>query len=290
MSKPSSDQKPLTDRQQKAIATVCRLIESATTMPALDEMAAAAHLSPFHFHRLFKRALGISPKAYWEAQRQQRLRTGLTESQTVTEAALEAGYNSGARFYATAAKTLGMKPTDYRAGGSGHVVYFALGQCSLGCLLVAATDRGVCAIALGDEPEVMLADLERRFPRADLRGGDAGFDALVAQVAGLIEQGDGSSELPLDIRGTAFQQRVWQALTEIPRGETRSYRQISEAIGQPRASRAVAAACGANPLAVAIPCHRVVRSDGGLSGYRWGVERKAELLRRESAGAGTDTA
>ncbi|MEM1091462.1 MAG: bifunctional DNA-binding transcriptional regulator/O6-methylguanine-DNA methyltransferase Ada [Pseudomonadota bacterium] len=290
MSKTSSDQKPLTDRQQKAIATVCRLIESATTMPALDEMAAAAHLSPFHFHRLFKRALGISPKAYWEAQRQQRLRTGLTESQTVTEAALEAGYNSGARFYATAAKTLGMKPTDYRSGGSGHVVYFALGQCSLGCLLVAATDRGVCAIALGDEPEVMLADLERRFPRADLRGGDADFDTLVAQVAGLIDQGDSSSELPLDIRGTAFQQRVWQALTEIPRGETRSYRQISEAIGQPRASRAVAAACGANPLAVAIPCHRVVRSDGGLSGYRWGVERKAELLRREKALAGNDPA
>ncbi len=281
MSKPRSDQKPLTDRQRTAIANVCRLIESASEMPALDDMAAAAHLSPFHFHRLFKRALGISPKAYWEAQRQRRLRNALPQAPTVTEAALEAGYNSGARFYATASKTLGMKPTAYRAGGDGHSVYFALGQCSLGCLLVAATEQGVCAIALGDEPEPLLADLERRFPRAELRGGDAEFEGLVAQVAGLIEQGDSSSELPLDIRGTAFQQRVWQALTQIPRGETRTYREISEAIGQPRASRAVAAACAANPLAVAIPCHRVVRSDGSLSGYRWGVDRKAELLRRE---------
>jgi AraC family transcriptional regulator of adaptative response/methylated-DNA-[protein]-cysteine methyltransferase len=175
-----------------------------------------------------------------------------------------------------------MRPKAFRAGGKDATIRFALGECSLGAVLVAATERGVCAISLGDDPEDLLRDLQDRFPRAELVGGDRDFEQLVARVIGLIERPERGAELPLDIRGTAFQQRVWAALTRIPAGKTLSYAELARRVGMPNAVRAVASACAANHLAIAIPCHRVVRNDGAISGYRWGVERKKALLAREA--------
>ena len=232
---------------------------------------------------MFKSVAGVTPKAYASAHRAGRVREALTTSGTVTEAIYDAGFNSGGRFYAQSAQVLGMTPTRFRAGGETAVIKFAIGECSLGSILVAATDKGVCAILLGDDPEALARDLQDRFSRAELIGGDAQFEALVAKVVGFVEQPGLGLDLPLDVRGTAFQQRVWQALREIPAGETAGYAQIAEKIGSPRAVRAVAQACAANAIAVAIPCHRVVRTDGALSGYRWGVERKRALLDREAA-------
>ncbi len=216
------------------------------------------------------------------AHRDARVKVELGRCRTVTEAIYAAGYSSPGRFYEEASQRLGMTPTRYRAGGADTDIRFAIGQCSLGAILVAATERGVCAIVLGDDPEELAHDLERRFPRARLVGADGRFEALVAKVVALVESPAAGVDLPLDIRGTAFQQRVWQALRDIPVGTTASYTDIANAIGAPRAVRAVAQACAANALAVAIPCHRVVRNDGGLSGYRWGVKRKRTLLDREA--------
>lgn len=270
------------DRRAEAVAAACRLIEEAEEAPQLDELAAAAGMSPHHFHRIFKQVTGVTPRAYVQAQRAARVADALQQAGSVTEAIYEAGYGSSGRFYESAAARLGMTPTSYRRGGAGETIRFAVGVCSLGSILVAVTERGVCAILLGDDPDLLLRDLQDRFPRAELIGGDLAFEATVAQVVGFVEApGTGGLALPLDIGGTAFQQRVWQALRAIPAGRTASYAEIATAIGEPAAVRAVARACGANPLAVAIPCHRVVRSDGGLSGYRWGVERKRDLLDRE---------
>jgi AraC family transcriptional regulator, regulatory protein of adaptative response / methylated-DNA-[protein]-cysteine methyltransferase len=277
------EQAPLAERQAAQIAALCRMIETADQVPTLDELASHAGMSAFHTHRLFKSITGVTPRAYAAAHRARRVRGELAKRATVTEAIYGAGYNSSARFYEAAGGVLGMTPTAFRAGGRGAEIRFAIGQCSLGAILVAATERGVCAILLGDDPEALAHDLERKFPRARLVGADAGFEQLVAQVVGLVEQPRLGSELPLDIRGTAFQQRVWKALRRIPAGKTASYRDIARRIGAPRAVRAVAQACAANALAVAIPCHRVVRTDGDLSGYRWGVERKRALLDREAA-------
>jgi AraC family transcriptional regulator of adaptative response/methylated-DNA-[protein]-cysteine methyltransferase len=275
-----------TAQQQAAlVAQACRAIETAEEMPRLDALAESAGLSPYHFHRVFKAVTGLTPRAYAAAHRHQRLRDRLPGSARVTDAIYDAGYGSNGRFYATSTEVLGMTPGRFRTGGPGAAVRFAVGQCSLGAILVAATDKGVCAILLGDEPEALVHDLQDRFPRAELIGGDARFEQWVAQVVGLVEAPQVGLELPLDVRGTAFQQRVWQALREIPPGRTASYAEIAERIGQPKSVRAVAQACGANPLAVAIPCHRVVRRDGGLSGYRWGVERKRTLLQREGSQA-----
>jgi AraC family transcriptional regulator, regulatory protein of adaptative response / methylated-DNA-[protein]-cysteine methyltransferase len=202
---------------------------------------------------------------------------------SVTAAIYDAGFNSSGRFYAASDQTLGMKPSDYRAGGANASIRFAIGECSLGSILVAQSERGVCAILLGDDPEALVRDLQDRFPQAQLSGGDADFEALVARVVGLIERPSLGFELPLDVRGTAFQQRVWQALRQVPAGKTASYSDIARQIGAPKAVRAVAQACAANEIAVAIPCHRIVRTDGALSGYRWGVERKRALLLKESA-------
>jgi AraC family transcriptional regulator of adaptative response/methylated-DNA-[protein]-cysteine methyltransferase len=203
-------------------------------------------------------------------------------SDTVTQAVYDAGYNSNSRFYEESDAVLGMTPGAYRAGGADAEIRFAVGQCSLGAILVAQSARGVCAIALGVDPVALARDLQKRFPNARMIGGDADFERLVAQVVGLVEAPGLGLELPLDVRGTAFQQRVWQALQEVPPGRTVSYTEIAQRIGAPASVRAVAQACGANALAVAIPCHRVVRRDGGLSGYRWGVERKRALLEREA--------
>ena len=240
-------------------------------------------MSPFHFHRIFKSVTGLTPKAYADARRAERVRQALGETGTITEAIYDAGFNSGGRFYEQAEKVLGMTPTRFRAGGEAQQIRFAVGECSLGSILVAATDKGVCAILFGDDPEGLVRDLQDRFDKAELIGGDAAFEAMVARVVGFVEQPRLGLDLPLDVRGTAFQQRVWQALREIPAGQTASYAQVAEQIGKPSAVRAVAQACAANALAVAIPCHRVVRNDGALSGYRWGVERKRALLDREAA-------
>lgn len=273
-------------RQAEAVARACRMIEEAETPPALDDLARGAGLSPWHFHRVFKRVTGVTPKAYAAARRGARLAEGLRgEAGTVTAAIYEAGYATASRAYAAAPGRLGMTPTAYRAGGTGAAIRFAVGECSLGTVLVAATEKGLCAILLGDDPEALVRDLQDRFPKAALIGGDPDFEATVARVVGLVEApGTGRFDLPLDITGTAFQQRVWQALRAIPPGRTATYTEVARAIGDPRAVRAVARACGANPIAVAIPCHRVVRSDGALSGYRWGVARKRDLLAREAEG------
>jgi AraC family transcriptional regulator of adaptative response/methylated-DNA-[protein]-cysteine methyltransferase len=226
----------------------------------------------------------LTPKAYAAERRADRVRRELARSDTVTGAIYDAGFNSSGRFYAQADRMLGMTPARYRAGGAEAEIRFAVGECSLGSILVAGSDRGVCAILLGDDPDALVRDLQDRFPQARLIGGDAAFEQWVARVVGFVEAPGLGLDLPLDVRGTAFQQRVWRALQEIPPGSTASYSEIALRIGAPKSVRAVAQACGANPLAVAIPCHRVVRQDGGLSGYRWGVARKRALLARESHG------
>lgn len=267
-----------------AVTAACRRIESAEHAPGLAELAADAGLSPHHFQRVFKRATGLTPRQYAAALRQRRVRAALARGASVTEALHAAGYGSSGRFYEQADAALGMTPGDYRAGGHAQTIRFAVGACALGEVLVAESARGVCAIYLGDEPAALVDALQTRFPRAELIGGDAAFEARVAQIVGLVERPGPAPELPLDIRGTAFQQRVWQALRAVPAGETVTYAELARRIGAPRSARAVAGACAANELAVAIPCHRVVRSDGGLSGYRWGVARKRALIERESGG------
>lgn len=271
-------------RDAEAVKVACQLMEAAETAPDLKRLAGAAGLSPSHFHRLFRRATGVTPRDWWAAQRAARARGALTSEENVTDAIYAAGYGSNGRFYAEAGKRLGMTPSSWRDGGRGERIGYAFGQTSLGLALVGLTARGVASITLGDDREVLLADLRARFPKAELRpAAPEAADALSAVVTAVDRPGE-SIELPLDIRGTAFQERVWQALTRIPAGETRSYAQLATDLGQPTATRAVAAACAANTLAVLIPCHRVIGKDGGLTGYRWGTERKAKLLQRETEG------
>jgi AraC family transcriptional regulator, regulatory protein of adaptative response / methylated-DNA-[protein]-cysteine methyltransferase len=272
----------LAEQHAAAVTKACRLIEATEDIPDLDGLAAAAGMSRFHFHRVFKTLTGVTPKAYAAAHRAQRVRDELSRADTVTEAIYGAGFHSNGRFYATSSQVLGMTPTNFRSGGHGVSMRFAVGACSLGSILVAATDKGVCAIMLGDDPEALVRDLQDRFPKAQLLGGDADFEDVVTRVIGFVEAPTRGLNLPLDVQGTAFQQRVWQALRAIPSGTTASYRDIAERIGAPQAVRAVAQACASNALAVAIPCHRVVRQDGALAGYRWGIERKRALLEREA--------
>ncbi len=264
-----------------AVALACQRIADAADSPDLEALARAANMSRSHFHRVFRSLTGLTPKAYANAHRAQRVRAALSHSPTVTSAMYGAGFNSSGRFYSTSPKLLGMKPTQYRAGGSGASIRFAVGECSLGSILVAATEVGICAIALGDDADGLLRDLQDRFPKADLIGGDKAFERMVAKVIRFVERPSREFKLPLHVQGTAFQQRVWQKLCEIPCGQTWTYSQLARDLGEPKANRAVAHACAANPIAVAIPCHRVVRIDGSLSGYRWGIERKAKLLKAE---------
>jgi AraC family transcriptional regulator of adaptative response/methylated-DNA-[protein]-cysteine methyltransferase len=279
----AGDQTQLAAQHAALVAAACRQIEDAETAPTLNQLAQGAGMSAFHFHRVFKAATGLTPKGYANANRALKVRQHLHSGQSVTDALYDAGFNSNSRFYETADQVLGMKPSDYRAGGANSDIRFAVGQCSLGAILVAQSSRGVCAILLGDDPNVLVHDLQDKFPRANLQGAEPEFEQLIAHVVGFIEAPGIGLNLPLDLRGTAFQERVWQALQSIPVGTTASYAEIAQRIGAPKATRAVAQACGANCLAVAIPCHRVVRSDGQLSGYRWGVERKRQLLEREGA-------
>ena len=276
------DQLSLPEQHAAMITEACRVIERAETPPTLEQLAKPTGLSAFHFHRVFKAVTGLTPKQYAAAHRASRLRSGLDRGRSVTDAIFDAGYNASSRFYETSNRTLGMTPSSYRAGGTDQDIRFAIGECSLGAILVAQSERGVCAILFGDDPDALARDLQDRFPKANLIGGDHAFEQLVATVVGFVEAPAIGLDLPLDVRGTAFQQRVWQALRDIPAGATVSYSEIARRIGSPSAVRAVAGACAANLLAVAIPCHRVVRNDGGLSGYRWGVERKRALLAREA--------
>ena len=276
------DGPPRAELQAQLVAAVIRHIEQADAPPSLDDLARQAGVSPGHLHRMFKAQTGLTPRAYAQALRARRLREQLDGGVSVTDAIYAAGYGSNGRFYEGADAVLGMTPTAWRRGGADVEIRFAVGQTSLGAMLVARSLRGICAIALGDDPDALVRELQDRFQRAQLVGGDAQFEALVARVVGLVEAPQLGADLPLDVRGTAFQQRVWQALREIPPGQTLSYAELAQRIGLPQAVRAVARACASNVLAVAIPCHRVVRQDGALSGYRWGVERKRELLRRES--------
>ena len=277
------DQPPLSERQARLVAEACRLIDALDEAPDFDAIAQAVGMSRFHFQRVFKLHAGVTPKAYAAARRAARVRETLGQGGSVTEALYAAGFNSSSRFYAGSEAMLGMAPASFKKGGAGEEIRFAVGACSLGAILVAATGRGICAVLMGDDPELLVRDLQDRFPQARLIGADAGFERTVAQVVGLVEAPRIGLDLPLDVRGTAFQQRVWAALRAIPAGETVSYTELAQRIGSPAAVRAVAGACAANPVAVAIPCHRVVRNDGGLSGYRWGIERKAQLIAREKA-------
>jgi AraC family transcriptional regulator of adaptative response/methylated-DNA-[protein]-cysteine methyltransferase len=264
------------------VAKACRIIEARETEPSLQELADAVGRSPSHFHRLFKAATGLTPKGYAAAHRAKKLREGLASGNTITEAIYDAGFNSSGRFYEKSTEMLGMVPSRYRAGGANEEIRFAVGQTSLGAILVASSQKGVAAILLGDDPDALVRNLQDRFPKAHLVGGDRDYEALVARVVGFIENPRIGLNLPLDVRGTVFQQRVWQALQGIPVGKTVCYAEIARRIGSPKAARAVAEACAANALAVAIPCHRVVRKDGALSGYAWGVERRRALLDREA--------
>jgi len=269
------------EQQGALIAAACHQIETAAPQPSLQALADAAGMSRFYFHRVFKQVTGLTPKAYAMAHRTRRVQQELAEGSSVTDAIYAAGYNSNSRFYANSSADLGMKPSAVRQRGRDAHIRFAVGQTSLGSVLVAATELGICAVLLGDEPQALVRDLQDRFGEAELVGGDEQFEQWVAQVVGLIETPSAGTDLPLDLQGTAFQQRVWRALRRIPPGTTVTYSDLAERLGAPKAARAVAQACGANPIAVAIPCHRVIRTDGSLSGYRWGVERKRALLARE---------
>ena len=273
---------PRTAREAALVADACRAIEAAETPPGLAVLAAAAACSPAHFHRMFRRVVGVTPHAYAVAQRQARMQAGLATGTGVTRAIYEAGYNSAGRFYAEADAALGMTAGRYRAGGPGEEIRYALAACSLGRVLVAVSGRGICAILLGEDDGPLLADLRARFPRAVLTAADAGFAGAVHQVVSHVERPGAALHLPLDIRGTAVQRRVWEALRGIPAGQTLSYTEVASRIEAPRAARAVAGACAANPLAVAVPCHRVVGTGGALAGYRWGLGRKRTLLDREA--------
>jgi len=276
------DVAPLAVRQTDAVAAACRALEDSSSGIALAELARSAGLSPYHFHRVFKRSTGLTPKAYFTAVRDRRIQAALATAASVTDAIYAAGFNSAGRFYERGSAALGMAPRAYRGGGAGQAIRFAVEPCSLGFVIVAATARGICGIELGDAQAALVQRLEQRFPNAAFAPADAQFCGWVQQVLGYIELPRGLLDLPLDIQGTVFQRRVWEALRAIPAGSTVSYGHLAAAIGRPGAVRAVARACASNPVAVAVPCHRVVRGNGDLAGYRWGLERKAEMLRREA--------
>ncbi|CAB3915639.1 Bifunctional transcriptional activator/DNA repair enzyme Ada [Achromobacter ruhlandii] len=275
---------PLSKQHAAAVERACRALE-AEQPPDLNTLAEQAGMSRFHFHRIFKAATGITPKAYANALRADRARQQLRQSASVTDAMYGAGFNSSGRFYEAAPAILGMTPTAFRKDGEGVEIRFAVGQCALGALLVAASDTGICEIALHEDPEQLVRNLQDRFKAARLIGADREFEQWMAAVVGFVENPSVGLHLPLDVRGTAFQRRVWEALREIPVGTTVTYTDIAERIGSPRSVRAVARACSTNNIALAIPCHRVVRTDGSLAGYRWGIERKRELIEREAKAA-----
>jgi len=264
----------------RAIERACAMLDGAEP-PLLDEVAAAVGMSRFHFQRVFRASVGVTPGAYVRARREARLRSELAGGASVTNAVLTAGFGSMTRAYA--ADAVGMSPARARLGGAGERIAYACAPCSLGRVLVARTSRGICAIALGDDDDALIADLTRQFARADVARDDAGLQTALKAVLALVDDPALAFDLPLDVRGTAFQKRVWTALRAVPPGAPVHYGDVARAIGAPKSARAVGAACGANTLALAIPCHRVVGGDGSLTGYRWGTERKRALLAREAS-------
>jgi AraC family transcriptional regulator of adaptative response/methylated-DNA-[protein]-cysteine methyltransferase len=266
-------------------ARVCAFIDShLDERLTLDRLGQAVGLSPAHLQRVFKQVTGVSPRQYVEARRVGQLKANLRDGQPVAAALYDAGFSSSSRVYEEAADTLGMTPATYRKGGAGMLIRYTISECPLGYLLVGATERGLCAVSLGESPAAVEAWLQTDYPQAQLKRGDAALAGAVAQLVRHLAGELPHLDLPLDVQATAFQLRVWAALRQIPYGETRSYAQVAESLGEPTAARAVARACASNRVALVIPCHRVVRGDGDLSGYRWGVERKAHLLATERAG------
>lgn len=270
-----------TEDRDRVLSLVRERLERTDAPVSLAELAEAAQLSPYHLHRVFKKHVGMTPREYAAAVRLARASSELRDGASVTQAIYEAGYSSSSRFYEAGSGALGVSPRELRSGGAGVQVRSVVKRCSLGKVLIAATRRGVCLIAFGEREAELHADLRERFPKAELQPSDAELEALAQKVVGVIDRSELAPDLPLDLVGTAFQQRVWRALREIPAGETRSYAQIAKKVGSPGAVRAVGSACGKNPVAVVVPCHRVVREDGELGGYRWGLERKKALLERE---------
>lgn len=274
------------DAHIKLIANACRVLETAETPPSLNELAEQANMSPFHFQRVFKKRVGISPKAYSKAIQTQRMREGLTQETRVTDVIYDSGYQASSRFYEDAQSHLNMAPRVFQKGGRGERIQWAVRACPLGWALVAATERGVCWISLGDDPDQLQTEFEAALPYADRQSTQDTFQTWLNAVFAVLEQGQAPDpSLPLDIQGTAFQRLVWQALQRIPLGETATYSEIAAKIGKPKSARAVAQACSQNRLAVIVPCHRVIRANGEVSGYRWGVKRKKKLLDRESTHA-----
>ncbi len=280
------DEMSLAARRAKIVADACRRLEEADGIADLDDLAAASGLSRFHFHRVFKDVVGVTPKAYALAHRRNKVREELQRSASVTDAIYGAGFNSSSRFYSNAAESLGMTAKTFRAGGKHEMLTFAVGHSSLGPVLVAASAKGIAAVLIGEDRDKLTGELRKIFPHAELVAGDSGFERTLDRVIALVERPEKPVDLPLDIRGTAFQQRVWKALLSIPLGTTATYTEVADQIGHPTAVRAVAHACATNPLAVVVPCHRVVRADGGMAGYRWGIERKRTLLERETSSRG----
>ncbi len=266
----------------EVVERVCRyLVERLEDAPTLADIGLHVGLSPYHLQRVFKRVMGISPRQYAESRRMEQFKQRLKDGRSVTDAVYDAGYGSSSRVYEH--PKLGMTPSAYRRGGHGMSIGFSIVDSTLGRLLVAATERGVCAISLGDDDETLIAALHDEYPAAEIWQNDVGFDEWVTTLVRHLEGQQPTLDLPLDIQATAFQWRVWEALRAIPYGETRSYREVAASIGQPTAARAVARACATNPAPLVIPCHRVVREDGGLGGYRWGIARKEKLLKQEKA-------
>jgi AraC family transcriptional regulator of adaptative response/methylated-DNA-[protein]-cysteine methyltransferase len=271
------------ERRLRLVEQARALLESAETPVKLADLAAGAGLSPFHFHRLFKDHVGMTPREYAAAARMRRFGQAVRDGRsTVTAAFYQAGYSSSSRFYEAGGRgALGMPPAALKRGGDGLQIRATVRRCSLGQVLVAATAKGVCAVMFDDDARALPGELRRRFPRATVAPADEALERLATAVVELVDRAGLAADIPLDLLGTAFQQRVWRALREIPRGTTVTYAELARRIGAPAAARAVGTACGANPVAVAVPCHRALRGDGGLGGYRWGLARKKALLARE---------
>lgn len=274
-------QKNTKNRHCKIIKKACEIMDNSDGKIKLDELADTVGMSAYHFHRVFKEQTGVTPKEYLQTKNRNQVQQNISTHDSITAAVYDSGFSSNSRFYEKSNQLLGMTPKKFKSGGKNEVIYFSIGKCSLGSFLVAKSAKGLCRISINNDPEVLIKELQDAFSHAELIGGDAEFDLIVAKVVGLIEHPGNDTELPLDIRGTAFQQKVWKALREIPAGETVTYSYIAQKIGMPKSYRAVANACGANKLAVAVPCHRVVRNDGSLGGYRWGLDRKKVLINRE---------
>lgn len=274
-------------RIERAVADATAFISAHAAEPiTLQRLARRVRVSPFHLQRAFKRVMGVTPREYRDAERRKLLASRLRSGDTVSRATYEAGFGSSSRVYESAARAMGMSPATIRKGGAGQRIQFGIVTSPLGRLLVAYTERGVCSVAIGDDDAALERDLRAAFPRAEIRSAGGAINEWIAAIVASLHGNGSAASVPTDVRGTAFQLRVWNALQRIPRGTTLSYSQVAERIGQPTAVRAVARACATNPVALVVPCHRVIREDGDLGGYRWGLDRKEALLASEQGSDG----